>query len=584
MKLTPLLKNRSGMQRPLPASFPDVFAHFRRQIGRGGLRLLACETDGFVFRAAVVVLNEGQATIECCAESRAIDLKEAIFDVIAALKKGPADLPRRAICLSPSVVTAILELPLKGGKARSEREMQELIRWEMEPLFAQQVSRWNLGAILLGRGHLNQDEREKIILASLGTAGKAGPRFGELAIELGMVTRTQVEEALQVQEHLQVMDDKLLCGWVAPPDTGEHTGWLCCAVGKESLQRFREAFAHHHIRLDWLYPQIGPSLSALSTSEGEVFPVLEIQQGMVACVLCESGAITGMQFTQGSGERLSVGDCLEVCHALLRTSMATLWLSGSYADHPVLVKQLEERLDRPVKPIPVSFKNGDAPQWSLAGLLGASMHVFAREPITRLVRVMAESPAPPVYRRPDVWAATAALAIVFYLGGLEYSFYTQRQALTQEQARYRDKLTIIESEERRVADQKMEAENAEARLISLKEALKAANLRYTLLHDLLPARLSFVRGFMGRLGATLSPEFALNRVVELPSGVIEIQGWALSEQAAQQFARDLAEMMQVWSFRVEDLTVRSEPGRLALPGYGVTLRLVPVKEASNSGE
>ncbi len=580
MKLPSLLKKRSGMQGLLPASLPGALGRFRRQIGGGGRRLLACETDGFVLRAAVVVLNEGKAVIEAWAESRAIDLKEALSELIAALKKNTANLPRRAILMSPSVLTAMLELPLKG-KARSEREMQELIRWEMEPLFAQQVTRWNLGTILLGRGDLDQDQREEIILKSRGANAKQGARFGERAIELGMVSRTQVEEALQLQEHLQVMDDTLLCGWSAPTDGGEYTGWLCCALGKASLQRFREAFAHHHIRLDWLYPQIGPALAALSRAGDGIIPVLEIQQGMVACVLGESGAITGMQFTQGSGDRLSVGDCLEVCHALLRTSMTTLWLSGSYAEHLVLVKQLEERLDRPLKPIPVVFKNGGAPPWSAAGLLGASMHVFALEPKTRLVRVIAEPPPPPVYRRPAVWAATAALAIIFCLGALEYSFYAQRRILVQEERAYLDKLAIIESEERRVGKQKTEAEHAEERLISLQGALKAANLRYILLHEVLPARLAFVRGFMGRLGSTLSPEFALNRVTELPSGVIEIQGWALSEQAAQQFVRDLAEMMQPWSFTLEDLEVRSESGRLALSGYGVTLRLLPVKKTPN---
>lgn len=546
-------------------------------------RLLACETDGFMLRAAIVQARAKQPVIEAVAESRAVDFTAAVAEVVAQFREDAVDVPVSALLLTPSLITAMLELPVKADKPRPDGEMRELIRWEMEPLFAQQIALWSIGAILVGRGHLTEGRRDELIAQARGTLNRGGSLFGELAIEQGFVTREQVEEALELQQHLQVMDQTLACGWAVPGDTGERamqTGWLACAVGEPLRQRWTEAFAQSGIHLDWLYPLVGPAIAALPGEEGAQ-ALLEMRQGMVACIRREGDAVTGLHLVQAGDDALSVGDCLEACHDLLRGDIRTPWLHGEWTRYPVLVEQLIERLGRELKPVPLAHEVQAA--WSTAGVAGAAAHALGLQPRAMAVRLRGRPPGPPLYQRPQAWVAAAVAAALLGTGALEWSFLARAQSLEAERATYQEKLAAIESVSLRIKDEKQEAATTEQTLKTLEEELETVRLRRRFLAEVLPRRVEFVQSFLADLAATVSPEIVLDEITESETQAIQVRGWALSEKAAQQFARNLAAAMQPWSLTVEGLAVRSQPGRLGLTGYALSLQLAPVAKQAAGG-
>jgi hypothetical protein len=64
-------------------------------------------------------------------------------------------------------------------------------------------------------------------------------------------------------------------------------------------------------------------------------------------------------------------------------------------------------------------------------------------------------------------------------------------------------------------------------------------------------------------------------------GVIEadnfnIDAWALSEAAAQEFVQNMKLAVAPWSMEVRDIQVMEKPGPMNLDGYSVSLSLVRV--------
>ena len=309
--------------------------------------ILACETDGFILKAAIASKKADSIEIVAIGESKATNFKEAVADILAQAQQQKLALPKQAILVSPSVVPALLDLPVDPEKPRADKEMFELVRWEMEPLLAQQIGIWSIGAILLGRGNISENQRQEIALKAKTAGIRAGVRFGELAVELDFVSRQEIDEALELQVLLQEVGQEIECAWClgATEDEQQPPVWLASAVSRGVRDRWATAFDSNGLSLNWMYPTIGASTLALS---GEALgePVLEIHQNQVACITANEKGISGLRMVTFAGDTLAVSDCIEVSHELMRHHMKTIWADGLVADKSDVLQQLEERLDR----------------------------------------------------------------------------------------------------------------------------------------------------------------------------------------------------------------------------------------------
>ncbi len=101
--------------------------------------LLVCETDGFSLRAAVLKRNGQNVEVHQTAQSQLSDMAEAVKEVVSAIKADGWQ-GGKAILLSPAVLSTLVELPVDPKKPRSLQQMQELIRWEVEPLLMQHTT------------------------------------------------------------------------------------------------------------------------------------------------------------------------------------------------------------------------------------------------------------------------------------------------------------------------------------------------------------------------------------------------------------------------------------------------------------
>ena len=57
-------------------------------------------------------------------------------------------MPKTVALVSANAVNAIVDLPVTPDKSRPKAQMNEMVRWELEPHMAQQNELWMIGAIV----------------------------------------------------------------------------------------------------------------------------------------------------------------------------------------------------------------------------------------------------------------------------------------------------------------------------------------------------------------------------------------------------------------------------------------------------
>jgi hypothetical protein len=258
----------------------------------GTNELLVCETNGFSLNAAVIQKSGSNHQVVVTAQSPLSDMAEALKEVVEQLKSAGWKGHGKAILLSPAVLSTLVELPVNPKKPRPIPQMQELIRWEVEPLLMQHTTRWTVGHLLVGQGYMTAEQAQTVMDMQQGKANPTGVlqttdklsirRFGELAEELGYIRRSQLNACLSGQEWLKSEDEDIACGWSAQAEVEDvpgSFGWLVSCVSKELLDRWQSAFKIHNISLQAMYPLTGSSNALVKDSDSSNV-IIESHNGM----------------------------------------------------------------------------------------------------------------------------------------------------------------------------------------------------------------------------------------------------------------------------------------------------------------
>lgn len=563
-------------------------------------RLLAVETDGFGFRAALLRLEGQKVCFERVIEVDGADPNAALATLRGRLQAFGA-LPKGAILLTPAVIPAVLDLPIASARQRPYGRIQEMVRWEMEPFFVQRVGVWKLGLILARRGYLSETQMSEILQEMERRKGDRqrgwGERsssilFGEVAVEREFITPAQRDEALGIQQQLQTTDDEMVCGWSPQPSAngpakggGGKTGkfpWLVCGMSRSERTRWVELFRRHGFALQGIYPLIGCSAAAVNGAAASPAALVEVRAGVVGCVRFSENRVASLQLYYNIDRPLS-------------EDVPAVWVGGEAAalfppgeGHPIrslpgglLTLRSEGNRFIPVEVEPSALPSGMEAA-SLSGILGAARHAWGLSGESRAVCVPGRDPGPPLRRRPEVWWGATGLLILFVLGGLEL-FLTVRlerarsrfteasqalKALRDESAAVRERREAVKKLQETVQERRRESEEIARRRLFLELQL--------------PGRADRILSLFERVTAALPAEMVIERIAEEGEG-IEIVGWALSERAIQRFARRLA--AAIAPMKIVGLDVSAEKGGRGRSGHKANLRIalpdVPEAERRN---
>jgi hypothetical protein len=546
---------------------------------------LVLEWNGLRLRGAVASVDRGGALrVSAYAESVEIDPADALRTVLAALRRQ-GSTPTRCLLLTGEATAALVRLPLPPGKARPAHQMAELVRWELEPYFAQRAAAHQLGSILAGRGHLDREQVAGVVAAQQerrrqpGGRDAAAARFGAVARDLGYVTQEQLNEALGVQSRLVLETGDYTCGWSAQrgveQDPAGGSPWLAAGMPRERRRFWCDLLGSVDLQIGCIYPLVGASIAAVGGGEDAGHNVLEIDWDLAACAFLENGAIGSLQALPLAEDESVLDLCAEMIEA---AKPAPVLVSGDGAHAPSVVDALRDRSATPVELLepPVEGVPPDAPPpHALARMAGALRHASGRAPAAAAVRIPVRDARPPIRTRPAFWWAATAAALVLAVAAGELLLASRLRRARAELEKVRGPLAAVE--DARDVEQSRAAEAAR-----LRKELEAARARSAVLAGSLEClgpdldrRSAFLPLLLDAMARSVSPDVVLQRLAEGRPGEVRVEGWALSERAVQLFTSALQDRLGGHGLLVREQEIRSERAARRRDLYAFSFQVVP---------
>ncbi|OAI09334.1 hypothetical protein A1353_24500 [Methylomonas methanica] len=574
-------------------------------------QLLVCETDGFSLRAAVLRRSDQDMELLYQAKTEQVDMAEGLGDVLAALKNQGWQGGGSAILLSPAVFSTLVELPVNPRKPRPLLQMLELARWEAEPLLLQHVTRWSVGHLLVGQGYMTEEQARAVMDLQQGKSRAGGGlalaeqfslrRFGDLAVELGYIKRSQLNACLTGQEWLKAADEAIEVGWAAQSAVEDIPGtfnWLISCVHQSLLQRWSDAFARQGLKLRTMYPLTGCSAALLPATETHAV-LLETQPGLGFSTRIAGSGFTALRHYLNL-HKAPLDICLESYHALHAPPREPVWLA-SWPPAPELAADLEHMLELELHPLTHAVV-GDKVS---PGMAGAAYHALGLAEDERCVGVRLGGPLPALRDRLEVRAAALVLVLLVLVGVAELSLWVRRSSVDSYKQQVDNSWQSIDEAIKRITARTAEIGQIKDKIKGLRtEQLRLENLARFYDEDI-PERMDLVKGVLGMLQTLVDNEVVIERLDEpdksalkpagnpaanptLPPNPINdkrieaenlvLEAWALSDSAAQMFIKRVGDAAARWDLHVREPKVTFGKGPLNNNGFSISLRLVKLAE------
>lgn len=548
--------------------------------------LLVVETDGFELKTFVVQHKNDKIHVQRYISAHQVNQIEAFNETVKTLQASAGRLPKNAILITPEVVPAILSLPKDLHEAGGE--MNEIVRWELEPVFAQYFGTWALGSILIGRGHMSYQDVQDVLTqlrerrrTSSESHQKQARQFGAIAIEQAYINQEQLNEAMQMQQYYRSEDEEVVCHWQFQEGMASVNGdplALVCGIGQTQQLQWTQAFEQHKLFLKGIYPFVGSSAPSLMDSDLSV-ALLEVNAGLISLTQASTKGIESLYTQVTDRKPPSVEVCANLCGDVLAQNVEQVWVCGrGCAEIDRCKDELAERINRRVDVLPLALCVETLPPelyaHSLAGLVSVVNHSLALVPASKAGCVPGSLPPLPITQRIETWASVAAVVLLLCMGLIEWKAQVETHAIQAYIDNKNEELSSIQDAIDKLTSQKKNSVITKKDLEQLQSENKTIQEQIHFYQEVLPLRSDFIKSFMGIIGTSVSDQVVLNKVTEDNSGAIVIDAWATEEAAAHAFGQRLTEQVVGWRMRVVDLITTAGKGRMGLDGYQINLKVV----------
>ncbi|MDR0672118.1 MAG: hypothetical protein LBF93_00345 [Zoogloeaceae bacterium] len=524
--------------------------------------------------------------------SRLADFAPALDEALGGLEAVGIRMPRRCYLAARFIVPARVDLPVDPEKLRPRLQMRELARAEMEPAVSEAGALWTIGAVLAARGLIGPEDRERIALelALRREQSNVPTYFGQVACDLGLIGKADLQAALHLQEKLQTLESTLACGWTGyRGESGEPPVWLTSACGLSLWSRFELACKRRGLKLlgglplAWSVSEAAGDAThrAALRMEPEGWTderrhsriALEIHAEDVVAVLRHRGRVVSAR-VEGRMERALAVDWLLRLVADWRASgVGTLEIVCLAPGDEAAVKGL---LDDFAQQWGQSLQWRGAAATRLALLDYMAGQYQARIEPLPLIR-FGELPRP-LWKRTGFWHLCLPLLALTVVTGVGIR---QRMEIKAIQTR----MDLAELEVRRSLEARktetgflLEARQGKQKLDDLRRQLARLMPEVERLQTI-ENMASHLPQLLRALAQHISDDLVLEVVRNSRSGGnisdIMVVGWTNNYSSAQDFALRLQGGLAGFGYSVAQTDVRAGDGRDGNPGYFVSFWLIP---------
>ncbi|MCX4189163.1 hypothetical protein [Methylophaga sp. OBS3] len=563
-------------------------------------QLMVCEWD--THRISGTVFNRKGKTIGvvASAESDLIDPSDAFADVVHNLRQNGWE-GRQVVVLTPSAMSTVVELPVSPKKPKPIPQMHELVRWEVEPLLMQHQSQWTLGQLMEARGLLTSEQVSEIQNAQKKAAQAIGgvrpdrnslKRFGDLAFDMGYVTQEQVQSLFVLQEWLRGEEDVVQCGWSAQGEVDDAPGvwnWLVTATYASSIQRWESLLASHHLSLIGLMPLTGNSVGLMRNND-KASLLIDVTAPITSVTkINKQHKVESVRyFINRSASMLEA--CLEVYHAENTHQHPAINLAASASQSSELATTFSAAIGHDVNLVPDQNIEQISP-----GALAAAHHVFKLKHGGRVSLIRPNGPLPPTWHRQEVQFASVLAGFLLIVFVAETVMFIDHRQVSIQKAEIDARAKVLDEAIARIKAQRAAIDVRKAKLAATQESQTRMEARLRFFGEQLPDRRLIVQAILGVLQNTVNEQIIVNRIDEMgrrvgiqpaapqPNrpGMVEldnfnVDAWAVTESAAQEFVQNMKLAVAQWSMDVRDIQVMEKIGPMNMAGFSVSMSLIHV--------
>ena len=563
--------------------------------------LLVLKCDCLSLRATVIKGQADELNVLASVMSWETDPVVALTDVITQLKNqlGPS-LPNEAILMHINAIPNLVEITENTNSA-TPNNLAEMMRWEMDGVVADLSPVWDLGWILLGRGYLTQEQRDRLLelamqekaLSSRHTGGTA-LRVGELAVREHMATQDQVKDCLQLQEKLQLPDQSLITQWRPVPkmpsefstdDTFNATQhYICSAMPIAQHLQWINAFNKvsgnkglPKLKLKQVYPIAGSTLT-LPEIHDEVLMVTEFHPAYALCAVLENGVIQDIVTLKASSYPLEIDLVVQTLQSG-RFADTERWLIANVDGQTLsFFDELESRINLRAEYLPKASRLSlDVPATvknNVLAELGAASHFFGRGPL--LVSPLGGTPPPePFYRRQGVRVAAAIALVPMIIGGFEVLNQWEISSLRNELIEKEKTLSGM-GDQREISQSDIDKMNQNIELYKgLEQELAGLQYQKQLVQQVMLKRQNFVEKILPTLSHSINDGVILDSMVETDWYHFTLTGRSIDQSSIDDFYRVLSINLQPLQMTIVDNPSRLDQGNVTQAGiyaFEFTLR------------
>jgi hypothetical protein len=544
--------------------------------------VLVCEAGFTELRAAVIEKkNDKLVAAPEIMHSDAADYPSALADIVRKAKlKGWKG--KHAILLTPSALTSPILLPIPHKHKVPMPQFEEAVRWELDPLLQQQRQGLLLGQILVANRSLKPEQLEKVVdeQANMDRSKNREvvyKRLGELAVERGFLTPNRLEQAIARQHWFTDDDDEIKCDWHAIKATTElepgSFPWLGAAITKAVLRKWQAAFAQLGLKLEACYPLAGSALGASELAshakeKGKAHHevILEVHPNQVSAAVLVNGVVSQLQSMacQQANRLMQITD---LYHRLGEASWQQVRLldtvSKSEQEGALLQEDIAQLINQSVEPIKQPNRSCDL------SMLGAAAHAMGLARARNVQGVSVHEPLPPLMQRFEVRAILTMAGFIALLILTELGMLGKQLWIDYQQHVIKDDLAEVEKTRKNIQDNINRVKALQTELKALEDKKESLTKIQEIYGEKLPKRNEQLQAFLKAFEKSVDDGVVIDKVTENGMRGFTVSAWALEETSAQNFIKRFQLTINPLGYRLKDITVNQQTGRLGMVGNGI---------------
>lgn len=545
--------------------------------------VLVCEASLTELRAAIFEKKKDKLIVSPeIMHSDAADYPSALADIVRKAKlKGWRG--KHAILLTPAAVASPIFLPIPHKHKVPVAQFEEAVRWELDPILQQQRQTLQLGQILVANRSITADQLNKLLDEQAGMDRSKNrevvyKRIGELAIERGHLTPNRLEQAIARQHWFTDDQDELKCDWSAIKTTTEldpgSFPWLGAGINRAVLRKWQAAFAQLGLKLEACYPLVGAALGAgelTSIASNEKSKpnhdlILEMHNNQVSAALLVNGVLTQLVST-GCHNANRLMQVTDLYHRLGEPTWQRVRLldtvSKSEQEGALLLEDIAQLINLTVESIKQPNRSCGL------SMIGATSHILGLPRARNVLGVSVHEPLPPLMQRFEVRAILTVAAIILLLILTELGILGKQLWIDYQQHLIKDDLALVEKTRKEIQDNINRVKALEAELKALEDKKKSLTKIQEIYGEKLPERNETLQLFLKAFEASVDDGVVFDRVSEDGIRGFTINAWALDETSAQNFIKRFQLNINPLGYRLKDIVVSQQTGRLGMVGNGI---------------